>query len=101
MKIYTKKGDKGDTRLLYGDAVSKDSIAPEAYGSVDELVAALGLIRYEKDLPLKTKEIVLKIQRELFEDYLLSERDLVIHYILYYVNFLQENVLENLLLKFS
>ena len=40
MKIYTKKGDKGDTRLLYGDAVSKDSIAPEAYGSVDELVAA-------------------------------------------------------------
>ena len=44
MKIYTKKGDKGDTRLLYGDAVSKDSIAPEAYGSVDELVAALGLI---------------------------------------------------------
>ena len=50
MKIYTKKGDKGETRLLYGDAVSKDSIAPEAYGSVDELVAALGLIRYENCL---------------------------------------------------
>ena len=66
MKIYAKKGDKGNTRLLYGDSVSKDSIAPEAYGSVDELVAALGLIRYEKDLPLKTKEIVLRIQRELF-----------------------------------
>ena len=66
MKIYTKKGDKGETRLLYGDAVSKDSIAPEAYGSVDELVAALGLIRYEKELPLETKEAVLKIQRELF-----------------------------------
>ena len=66
MKIYTKKGDKGDTRLLYGDAVSKDSIAPEAYGSVDELVAALGLIRYEKQLPLETKEVVLRIQRELF-----------------------------------
>ena len=44
MKIYTKKGDKGDTSLLYGDQVSKDNIAPEAYGSVDELVAALGLI---------------------------------------------------------
>mgnify|MGYP005688585511 FL=1 len=66
MKIYTKKGDKGETRLLYGDAVSKDSIAPEAYGSVDELVAALGLIRYEKELPLETKEVVLRIQRELF-----------------------------------
>ena len=47
MKIYTKKGDKGDTSLLYGDQVSKDNIAPEAYGSVDELVAALGLIRCE------------------------------------------------------
>ena len=66
MKIYTKKGDKGETRLLYGDAVSKDSIAPEAYGSVDELVAALGLIRYEKELPLETKEHILRIQRELF-----------------------------------
>ena len=66
MKIYTKKGDKGDTKLLYGDAVSKDSIAPEAYGSVDELVAALGLIRYEKKLPQKTKDYILQIQRELF-----------------------------------
>ena len=57
MKIYTKKGDKGETRLLYGDAVSKDSIAPEAYGSVDELVAALGLVRYEQKLPLETKSL--------------------------------------------
>ena len=73
MKIYTKKGDKGETSLLYGDAVSKDSIAPEAYGSVDELVAALGLVRYEKELPLETKEVVLRIQREILEkdiDYL-------------------------------
>jgi len=66
MKIYTKKGDKGETRLLYGDAVSKDSIAPEAYGSVDELVAALGLVRYEQKLPQDTKEHILRIQRELF-----------------------------------
>ena len=66
MKIYTKKGDKGETSLLYGDAVSKDSIAPEAYGSVDELVAALGLIRADKDLPIEVQENVLRIQRELF-----------------------------------
>ncbi len=66
MKIYTKKGDKGETRLLYGDAVSKDSIAPEAYGSVDELVAALGLIRYEKNLSPEIKDLILSIQRELF-----------------------------------
>ena len=66
MKIYTKQGDKGFTKLLYGGEVPKDSIAPEAYGSVDELVASLGLIRAEKKLPLATKELVLKIQRNLF-----------------------------------
>ena len=52
MKIYTKKGDKGETRMLFGDAVSKDDLAPDAYGSVDELVAALGLIRADKQLSL-------------------------------------------------
>ena len=66
MKIYTKKGDKGDTSLLYGDQVSKDNIAPEAYGSVDELVAALGLIRCEDKLPIEVKDTTLRIQRELF-----------------------------------
>ena len=66
MKIYTKKGDKGDTSLLYGDQVSKDNIAPEAYGSVDELVAALGLIRCEDRLPIEVKDTTLRIQRELF-----------------------------------
>ena len=66
MKIYTKKGDNGDTSLLYGAAVSKDDIAPNAYGSVDELVASLGLIRAESDFPTDTKTIILRIQRELF-----------------------------------
>tara|TARA_Y100000591_G_C21771675_1_gene665913 strand:- start:430 stop:972 length:543 start_codon:yes stop_codon:yes gene_type:complete len=66
MKIYTKKGDKGKTRLLYGTSVSKDNVAPEAYGSVDELVAALGLLRKEKELSNETKVLILKIQRELF-----------------------------------
>ena len=66
MKIYTKKGDNGDTSLLYGDGVSKDDIAPEAYGSVDELVASLGLIRAESKLPTDVKDTILRIQRELF-----------------------------------
>ena len=66
MKIYTKKGDKGKTSLLYGTSVSKDNIAPEAYGSVDELVAALGLVRQEDKLSEKTKVLLLNIQRELF-----------------------------------
>ena len=66
MKIYTKKGDNGDTSLLYGAGVSKDDIAPEAYGSVDELVASLGLIRAESKLPTDVKDTILRIQRELF-----------------------------------
>ena len=66
MKIYTKKGDKGKTSLLFGKKVSKNDIAPEAYGSVDELVAALGLVRHEEKLPIATKELILRIQRDLF-----------------------------------
>ena len=66
MKIYTKKGDQGQTRMLFGDKVSKDDLAPDAYGSVDELVAALGLIRADKNLQIEVKENVLRIQRELF-----------------------------------
>ena len=66
MKIYTKTGDQGETKLLYGDTVPKDSLAPEAYGSVDELVASLGLIRAEEKLPIEIKEVLLRIQRELF-----------------------------------
>ena len=41
MKIYTKNGDKGNTKLLYGGSVSKDNFEPEAVGTVDELVASL------------------------------------------------------------
>ncbi|MEO6189144.1 MAG: cob(I)yrinic acid a,c-diamide adenosyltransferase [Saprospiraceae bacterium] len=43
MKIYTKTGDTGTTALYGGKRVSKDDIRVEAYGSVDELNAFLGL----------------------------------------------------------
>ena len=66
MKIYTKKGDEGNTSLLFGSKVSKNDVAPEAYGSVDELVAALGLVRHESKLPIATSELILRIQRDLF-----------------------------------
>ncbi|GIS38097.1 MAG: hypothetical protein Ct9H90mP10_04980 [Actinomycetota bacterium] len=52
--------------MLFGDAVSKDDLAPDAYGSVDELVAAFGLNTTDKDLPIEVQENVLRIQRELF-----------------------------------
>jgi cob(I)alamin adenosyltransferase len=42
VKIYTRKGDKGETSLLGKGRVSKSSIRVEAYGTVDELGAVLG-----------------------------------------------------------
>lgn len=43
MKIYTRGGDKGETGLLGGVRANKDDPRIEAYGTVDELSAALGL----------------------------------------------------------
>ena len=45
MKIYTRGGDKGRTSLFSGGRVEKDDARIEALGSVDELVAALGVAR--------------------------------------------------------
>ena len=45
MKIYTKRGDGGDTDLRNMERVSKTSPRIEAYGTVDELNAAVGAIR--------------------------------------------------------
>ena len=45
MSIVTKTGDEGETSLMYGRRVSKTDPRVEAYGSVDELNAALGLAR--------------------------------------------------------
>jgi cob(I)alamin adenosyltransferase len=45
MSIVTKTGDKGETSLMYGRRVPKNDPRVEAYGSVDELTAALGLAR--------------------------------------------------------
>ncbi len=45
MKIYTKKGDKGETSLLGGTRVKKSDLRIEAYGTTDELNSVIGLIR--------------------------------------------------------
>ena len=50
MKIYTKTGDKGTTSLVGGTRVPKTHVRLEAYGTVDELNANLGvLITYLSD----------------------------------------------------
>ena len=63
MKIYTKKGDKGQTSLIGGRKIEKDSIRVEAYGTIDELNSYIGLcINYlEKN---EDKEVLRKIQRK-------------------------------------
>jgi cob(I)alamin adenosyltransferase len=45
MSIVTKTGDKGETSLMYGHRVSKSDPRVDAYGCIDELTAALGLVR--------------------------------------------------------
>jgi cob(I)alamin adenosyltransferase len=52
MKIYTKKGDRGETSLLGGSKVSKSHLRIECYGTVDELNSNVGLLRsfWENDL---------------------------------------------------
>jgi len=45
MSIYTKGGDKGETSLLGGVRVPKDSLRIEVYGTLDEVTSALGLAR--------------------------------------------------------
>lgn len=44
-KVYTRTGDAGRTRLAGGQQVWKDSLRVEAYGTVDELNAAIGVVR--------------------------------------------------------
>lgn len=45
MSVYTKTGDKGMTGLLTGERIEKDSLRVEAYGTIDEFNAALGMSR--------------------------------------------------------
>ncbi len=63
MSISTRTGDGGSTALMYGRRVSKDHPQVEAYGSVDELNAALGMARSLAKKP--GKELLEKIQKAL------------------------------------
>ncbi len=65
MKIYTKTGDDGLTGILGSKRLRKDDARIEAYGTVDELNAALGLARAMK-LPPEQDELAARLQDELF-----------------------------------
>lgn len=65
MSIYTKSGDRGETGLLGGLRISKTDRRIAAIGCVDELNAALGVLRTQKTAePIDT--LLERIQHELF-----------------------------------
>ncbi len=63
--IATRRGDDGETGLLYGGRIPKDDLHTEAYGSLDEAISALGLARAQ-EVDRERAERLLAIQRELF-----------------------------------
>jgi cob(I)alamin adenosyltransferase len=73
-RVYTRTGDRGETALVGGRRVPKDSPRIEAYGTVDELNAVLGLVRAfnEERLgngegPRWLDETLRRLQNQLFD----------------------------------
>lgn len=68
MKIYTKTGDKGITKLVGGHSVSKDSDRVESYGTIDELNSWLGytISQLSKEQEVFKKELE-ELQQLLFD----------------------------------
>ncbi len=64
MKIYTKTGDKGTTSLVGGKRVSKTHPRVEAYGTIDELISYIGLLR-DIDISEADVKTLLEIQDRL------------------------------------
>jgi cob(I)alamin adenosyltransferase len=67
MKIYTKKGDAGETGLFGNARVPKDDLRIRTYGTFDELNSILGLSLSEADLPKTLRPILERVQAELFQ----------------------------------
>src|SRR5258706_12519049 len=73
-RVYTRTGDKGDTALVGGKRVPKDSPRIDAYGTIDELNSVIGLARAFNAEKLEQGEahlyldgVLAKIQDELFD----------------------------------
>jgi cob(I)alamin adenosyltransferase len=65
-RIYTRGGDKGETSLGDGSRVSKLDGRIEAYGTVDELNAALGVV-LAGEVPGELRAVLERVQNELFD----------------------------------
>ena len=66
MKIYTRRGDDGTTGLYGGGRVTKDSERVEAYGTVDEAQATLGVARASCEAGSELDEMLIGIERDLW-----------------------------------
>lgn len=65
-KIYTRTGDDGTTGLGDGSRVGKDSARVNAYGTVDEANACIGLVQ-ACELPEEVREVLTRVQHQLFD----------------------------------
>ena len=64
-KVYTRTGDKGETSLVGGVRIKKSNIRLEAYGTVDELSAHLGmLVAMMKES--EERDLIIRVQNNLF-----------------------------------
>lgn len=66
-RIYTRTGDDGSTGLGDGSRVPKDSARVEAFGSVDELNSAVGVLLAIPGLPAPVAANLTEVQHELFD----------------------------------
>lgn len=73
-KVYTRTGDKGETGLVGGKRVAKDSPRIDAYGTIDELNSVLGIARafneekvHDNDAHRFLDVVLRQIQDELFD----------------------------------
>ena len=73
-RVYTRTGDRGETGLVGGTRVPKDSLRIEAYGTMDELNSIVGIVRTFNEERLADgehhrwlDEVLKKIQNQLFD----------------------------------
>ena len=65
-KIYTRTGDDGTTGLGDGTRVAKDSARVGAYGTMDELNSAIGMV-LAQEIPAAVRETLTQVQHDLFD----------------------------------
>ena len=72
-RVYTRRGDRGETDLVGGVRVPKDGARIDAYGTVDELNAAIGVVRAVNGSTPRAKktreldDVLRRLQNELFD----------------------------------